>query len=589
MHPVTEYATRVVYGELREQCCKWEYLACKRHLDDLERAKSPNYPYCFDESRADRIFRHFANIVRLDKPDETIQLKDWQQFDDGCIFGWVRKDTGKRRFVRAYKRIARGHAKTTNAAGVVLYAMCGDALYPPGHPEQAVYEMEPCVQICAVDRVQGRIMWNDVRRIGEASPMIAKRLAIKSTYIRHKTRGGSVEVLSKDTKNKSGARPSMVMLEEWHEHQTSEVRDRAASGLGKKAQCMEYIITTAGTDAENKPCYRDDLYFKRILTGEVQKDDVFVMIRELDDEDDPHDKTKWCKPDPFFRDLSDPYAASLYAQVCSEHEDAYGMGDYAKIREFLIMRMNRWQADAENKYFSGCMDKFRALAVPPEEFERLTAGSRGNYGYDLGKAVDLSGVAYVTRLGDGRIAVSVHGFLPQERAIEHEHSDRVPYTDWARDGYVTLTPGAVTDNRYLEQWIYDRIAGGWGCDEVDYDGHNATDMAIRMREALGSEEKVVEIPQTTAGLNQATKRFRELVLQGQVVHDGSPLLYWCLGNAIEVQNNFGDIKLSKKSRNDSQRIDPVAAMMNALARLIVKVDSTPDLSAIIKARGRAIL
>lgn len=589
MHAVTEYALNVVYNEeYRKQCGKWEILACKRHLDDLEKSKDPNFPYIFDETRADRIVRHFSNIARLDKPGSNIELEDWQIFDDGSIFGWVQKGSGKRRFKRAYRRIARGHAKTTNAAGVSLYVMCGDVMYPPEHPELAEYEAEPLVQICAVDKIQGKIAWNDIKTIGEKSPAIAKRLDIKRSYIRHKTRGGNIDMLSKDTKNKDGGRPCLVVLEEWHAHPDSKVRDIAASGLGKKWQSLEYIITTAGTDAENKPCYKDDLFFKQILEGSVNQDDVFIMIREIDDDDNPHDQSCWGKANPFFRKMGD-YARVLYEQVLSEHEQAYNSGDPDKIRQFLIKRMNRWQADSENKYMSGCMEKFKALAVSREEFAKLTKGSKGYFGYDLGKTLDLSGTAYAVELPDGRIAASVYGFMPQERAIEHEHSDKIAYIYWAQEGWVALTPGSVTDNRYVEQWIYERSDDmQWGVEEIDYDGHNATDMAIRLRETYG-EEKIVEIPQTCAGLNQATKRFRELVLEGKIVHDGSPLFVWCLSNALEVKNNFGDIKLSKRHKDDSQRIDPVAALMNALARLIVKIDNKKeDPNEVIRKRGYAI-
>lgn len=588
MHPVTQYATDVVYGDLNKACNKYEILSCKRHLEDMEKSKSPDYPYIFDETRADRIYRHFGNLRRLDEPDKRIELEDWQMFDDGCIFGWVRKDTGKRRFKMSYRRIARGHAKTTNGAGIGTYIMCGDAMYPPGHPELAKYENEPVVAVIAVDKEQGKeTCWGDIWKMGAANPAISKRLEIKKTYIRHKTRGGKVKLYSKETKNKSGDRPSAIILEEWHEHVTSTVRDRAASGMGKKWQCLEYIITTAGTDAENKPCYRDDLYYKRVLEGEVQQDDVFIMIREIDDDDDPHDEKCWVKANPFFRSMGD-YAKTLYEQVKAEHDLAYNSGDLSKIREFLIMRMNRWQADSENKYFSGCMDKLKAQAVTREEFANLTRGSKGHYGYDLGKTTDLSAGAYVTQLEDMRIAFAVRGFMPQQRATEHEHSDRVPYKDWAKAGWVTLTPGSVTDNRYVEQWIYESEEdNGWKCEEINYDGHNATDMAIRLGETYG-DDKVVEIPQTCASLNQATKRFRELVLQGKVVTEDNPLLYWCLSNAIEIINNYGDIKLSKKHKDDSQRIDPVAAMVNALVRLIIKIDNNIDINEAIERRGYAV-
>ena len=55
-----------------------------------------------------------------------------------------------------------------------------------------------------------------------------------------------------------------------------------------------------------------------------------------------------------------------------------------------------------------------------------------------------------------------------------------------------------------------------------------------------------------------------------MVIEENPLALWCLGNAIEIQNNYGDIKLSKRHKDDTERIDPVAAAMNALGRILVR-------------------
>ena len=74
-------------------------------------------------------------------------------------------------------------------------------------------------------------------------------------------------------------------------------------------------------------------------------------------------------------------------------------------------------------------------------------------------------------------------------------------------------------------------------------------------------------------------------MQGRIVAEYSPLLEWCLSNAVEVKNSNGDIKLSKRHKDDTQRIDPVAALMNALTRLIVKVDNKIDMNREIEERG----
>lgn len=240
-----------------------------------------------------------------------------------------------------------------------------------------------------------------------------------------------------------------------------------------------------------------------------------------------------------------------------------------------------WQVGSVNRYLDEiCMAKAKAAMVSREAFAALTDGLNNHCGFDLGKRIDLSGAAAVFDLPDGRIGVKMHGFMPENGAERHEKTDRVPYKAWAEGGYCTLTPGDVTDNSYVYNWI---CAGerdhGWKVDEVDYDGHNATDLAIRMNEDRNREDFCVEVAQTCAGQNLAVKTFRELLLQDRVVIEESPLALWCLQNAIEIQNNYGDLKLSKRHKDDSERIDPVAAMMNALARVLVKKNGPVDLAA----------
>ena len=560
-------------GETEYKVCKWEFLSCKRHLDDLKKAGTGEFPYVFDVTRADRIFKHFSLIPRLDVPGQKIELEDWQQFDLGNVMGWVHRDTGKRRYKKAYTRIPRGHAKTTIAAGLANYVMLGDAIYPPGNPEMAEYEMQPTINIIAVDRDQGKIARGDIADMAKATPAFIKRLQVKNTYIRHKTRGGAVVVFSKDVNNKDGGRPSLIITEEWHAHLTSDVHDVGVSGMGKKRQCLEFIITTAGKDAENKPCYQDDLQYKQVLEGILHQDDVFVMIREIDDGDDPHDKSCWAKANAFFRRDTE-YSRNLREEVESQYRDAYGMNNESKIREFLIKRMNRWQTDGETRYMTmQMMDIWKSLAVPDAEYDELTSGLEEYIGADLSKKIDLTATGKVIPLKDGRYAVDAHGYLPEDGVTAHEKSDRVPYGAWIRDGWVTKTPGNVTDYHAILNDIKEMEDAGKNIEEFCFDPYQAThlaqDLVAHWEDRFGEEiaaQKVIEIRQGFATLSEPTKLFRELVLQRRIVHRGNPLLTWCLANAVETKDTNENIKLSKKNITDNRRIDAAAAMMNAFVR-----------------------
>lgn len=574
LHPTTRYAVEIVSG-LRPSC-KREWQACERHLKDLKRQGTEEFPFVFDETRADRIFDWFEKCcrhVRGPMSGELIKLVPFQFFDLGNIFGWVHIETGARRFKKSFNMRARGNVKSTEMSGIGLYGMAGDCIYPPGRPDLRQYESSPEVECAAVDRGQAKRVWGDAKLMAEGSPDIRKRLDIKETYIRHKSRGGFIRPLSKDTKNKDSGASCWVILDEYHAHRTSLIHDTLFSGFGKRWQSHMAIITTAGVDAENSPAKKEYDICCKILDGEIEDETYFIMLRELDNGDDPHDKTNWVKANPILQDDNE-YSRGLREQVETEYNLAYGSGDPAKIREFLIKRMDLWQTDSEDKYMTGCMDKFKKLAVSKEEFFRLTHKSDVWLGLDLSKTTDLTATGYVARLPDGRFAVTAHGFMPEERAQQHEHSDRVPYKHWAKEGWCTLTEGSVTDYRYIKTHIHDcELDNGWNILEVCYDPYNATHFTQEL-EAEGYDR--VEIRQGVMTLSEPTKFFRELVLKGLLVHDGSPLLTWCVSNAIEVQDNNGNIKLSKKHKDDSQRIDLLAAIINGMVRAMHGEDYKVD-------------
>jgi phage terminase large subunit-like protein len=145
---------------------------------DLKRQGTDGFPYVFDETRAERIFRWFGMCRHVRGPfqGQPIELLDWQIFDLGCSFGWVHMDSGARRFRVSFEERARGNVKTTEKSGECLYFMCADAIYPPGQPNLAVYEHMPEIECAAVDREQAKRVWGDARAMALFSPDIEKRM-----------------------------------------------------------------------------------------------------------------------------------------------------------------------------------------------------------------------------------------------------------------------------------------------------------------------------------------------------------------------------------------------------------------------------
>lgn len=159
-----------------------------------------------------------------------------------------------------------------------------------------------------------------------------------------------------------------------------------------------------------------------------------------------------------------------------------------------------------------------------------------------------------------------HGFIPEEAVQIHEKKDNVPYRSWIRDDWVTETPGAVVDYDTMSEYVDNFIDFmGKKPNEDCFDPYNATFYMIKLGEK--GERTPVEVRQNTLSLSEPTNWLRELIVSRKVVHDGNPLLTWALSNAYAYTDGNGNIKLSKKNKDDTQRIDPAAALINALSRL----------------------
>ncbi|NMC30744.1 MAG: terminase large subunit [Pelolinea sp.] len=573
VHPCTQYALDVLDGKYIVG--QSEKQACKRHLDDLKREGAKDFPWVFNEEKANRIYEffHYCNHIEGDPElvGRPIELVPFQKFYLGCIFGWVHKKTGYRRFEKAYIQLGRKNAKSTVESGIVLYLMIGDG------------EESPRVYCAAVDRQQARVVFDIAKSMAVQSPDISKRVKVQEARISHNVRGGVLMPLSKETKNKDAFNPSGAVIDEYHAHLDSKIYNLLSSARGHRAQYLIMIITTAGEDAENSPCFKEYEYCKQILSGAMTNEKYFVYICEMDKDDDEHDPKNWIKANPLLATLPNGIEA-----LKQDHDEAFESKDPDKIRTFRIKRLNKWVYDSASGYIGELLPEWDKLSILPvskstpeqrrEAFMNLVDGMPCLFGADLAKRIDLVGAGFVFYLPEeDKIAVCAKGFLPASAVLKHERTDKIPYRDWINDGWVAMTEGNVTDYAavvdYLEKT---EEMAHLKVQEVAYDPYNATHLAS---ELIREGRTCVEVRQGVVTLSEPTKLFRDYIAQGKVIHDGSPALKWCLANAKEVHDNNENIKLSKENKDDTRRIDLLAAIINAMVRLsVLKGNKFKDLS-----------
>jgi phage terminase large subunit-like protein len=587
-HFTTLYAIECV--EKKRIVGRMEMLACLRHLRDLSRSgqlpkaiatriqkagytvphKEAGFAWQFDEVQADFVaVDWFASLKHVEgRPSvvgKPIKLVDSHRWELSMIFGWTSKTekirrtngrlVGARRFKKAFVTEARKNSKTTRGSGIGLYGMVGDM------------EMSPEVYCTALDTKQARKLYNAAHDMGKASHDVSTRLKIGKYEINHRTRGGIMCAFSGEIKNKDSFNPSIAFIDEYHVHPTSEMYNVMESAQGQRSQPLIYIITTAGKDTES-PCYKEYEYCKMILEGQSRNDRYFVMIRELDEKDDEHDQKNWVKSNPLI--MSDPITAEEFKQA---HDAAFDSLDPAKIREFRVKKLNKWVEGNEHSYMGDylvplpgeILSRWDQCAVPSEEFIELTRNRLCLHGLDLSKKIDLTACGSVFDLGDGRIAVKAMGFIPDSAVKSHEQSDKIPYRDWIRMGWVTRTDGDVTDYRAILDYIVGcRTKHGWRVHEIPFDPYNATHFSNELGE-LGYI--CVEVAQWMKILSEPTKMFRELVVSRKLVHDGSPLLRWAVANAREIVDTKENIMISKKNASSTKRVDPLTSILTAMTRL----------------------
>lgn len=176
-------------------------------------------------------------------------------------------------------------------------------------------------------------------------------------------------------------------------------------------------------------------------------------------------------------------------------------------------------------------------------------------GLDLSMTTDLSSVNLEFKLEDETYAMISKSFIPENRVREKERIDRVPYSEFIRQGILIPTPGDVIDYSYIKKYILEQ-AKLYNIKEICYDPWSASQLATELE---NEGFIVVAIRQGYQTMSEPTKDILALVLQKKLIHNNNPLLTWAIHNAVVRQDVNGNIMLDKsKARN---RIDPAVAMV----------------------------
>lgn len=526
--PVTAYARSV--AEKKRGACKWERLACERHLTDLERKA-----FHFDATAAKEAIRFFGALrhYKGQHAGQSFALHPSQQFVIGSVYGWKTHKGGPRRFRYAYDEVPRKNGKTTLSAGVGIMGILEE-------PGAEVYSV-------ATKEDQAKIGWRDGRAMIKGSPGLAEMLSLRVKEIRFDNRDSIWKPLGSDSETLDGLNPSLALMDELHAWNSRDLWDVIDDGMGARLQPLIFQITTAGNNRHGI-CAEQRNHVCSILEGRAPDDHYFGVIYTIDDEDDPHDPASWHKANPLLG------VAKTVEFMRQQSEMAKLLP--GKLNAFLNKQLNVW-TEQDVRWLSPAAWDACGGAVDEAAFR----GASCVGGLDMAATTDVAAlVRYFPSDGNAPDAILPTFWIPEDTIRERSRRDRVPYDVWSREGLVRPTPGNVVD--------YDRVRADIMAmheqtpfRELAFDPWNMTQLATQLQ---GDGVTVVPFRQGYASLSPAAKELEKRLLSKSFVHGGNPVLRWMAGNVAIEQDPAGNIKPSK--RKSRERIDGIVALTMAVGR-----------------------
>ena len=529
-----QYASKVLSGEIPS--CQLIQLMCMRWERDLQRDD-----IYLDHRSANRFcsymetLKHFKGLLA----GKRLKLELWQIFAFVNIFGWKYTATRRRRFRYADILVPRKNGKTMMAAGLALFMLFMDE-----EPGAEVYA-------AAVDREQAKLCFNGSKELLKGS-IVEETARVRLGEIRNTANAGVYKPLTKETKNKDGLNPHAAICDERHAWATNEIYDLIKTGMGARSQPLIFSISTAGMDT-SLPYYADIQVLKDVLLGLKEKDNHFIMLYIPDDGDRYDDPAVWAKVNP---NLGVSVGLDYMEAECAEAKMKGG----STLAAFCVKNLNMW-VDAPTVWIPD-----DDVAANNADFDKSQLDGADCYvGIDFARKTDIVAVAFWFPA----FSVALFRFVVPEAKIQ-EVEDRVDYRRWKEQGWITESPGNVTD----EDWFMDYLRGEMGHFRVRCIAYDPWGMWNVVGKFGTYEDKLLEYQQSVRYMSVPTKWMESAVLKHELNFLDNPVIRWMFKNVVIYTDPNANIKLDKaRSRN---KIDGVVALVDAIGGWLTKTSGKSE-------------
>lgn len=533
---------------------------------------SPCGNYWYDREAASYAVEFFAAFLHHIKNSEAalagdpFVLQPWQEHRViRPLFGWKRARDGTRRYRTAFVFLPRKNGKSTLASGVALLLLAAD--HEPG---AEVYS-------AAGDRKQAGIVFDMAAKIVQGSEELYSRVTVRRNQLLYPQLDASYTALSADAYTKHGLNAHGIIFDEMHVQPNRELYEVLHTSMGSRSQPVEFIISTAGSD-QYSVCYELYDYASKVESGELDDPEFLPVLYGVTREDLEKEPECWMREETWARANPNLGVSVRLDYLRAECERAKSMPAYENT--FKRLFLNIW---TEQSVRWMPMHYWDASPQAPVD-EEVLRGMRVFGALDLSAVRDLTAAVFVGHrpcaAGEQpRVFVFCRFWLPEENLKERIRYDRVPYDRWAREGWLTLTPGNVVDHDRVREEVR-HVGDAFALREVAIDRWNAAQITTQL---TADGLTVVPFGQGFASMSEPMKEVERLVLAGLLDHGGNPVLRWCVQNTAAVTDDAMNIKPSKDK--STGRIDGLVALVMAVGRLICDDGASASFTSIYETRG----
>jgi phage terminase large subunit-like protein len=464
---------------------------------------------------------------------QPFDLRPWQRRIVQQLF--TTRPDGLRQYRTCLLMLPRKNGKTELAAALAIYFLLFD-----GEHGGEVYS-------AAADRDQASLVFNAAAAMIRQAPELLAVVEIIDSQKRivHRASGSFYRAISAEAYSKHGFNASVVIYDELHAAPNRDLWDVLSTSQGARAQPLLMAITTAGYD-RHSILWELYAHGKKVQERPTLDPTFLPILYEAPADADWTAPATWRGANPA---LGDFRSLEEMATMCARAREIP-----AQENNFRRLYLNQWTEQAARWIQMPAWDACQT----PKRGPQALLGRRCYVGMDLSTTTDLTALVAVfpDELG---FDVLARFFVPEERIRERSRRDHVPYDEWARQGVLTSTPGAVVDYDVLRQ-VLRQWAAEFSLQMVAFDPWNATDLVTRLQQQDGL--KVSSMRQGFASLSAPTKSLEQAILSRRLRHDGHPVLRWNISNVAVETDSAGNLRPNKNI--STERIDGVVALIMAV-------------------------